>query len=132
MFLSRPLLSRRKEKEGLSVVGVLSVVTSFTIGGAPRERERESEREHQRDPSKEREREFCVQFSLIGKESAERENSPLFWSKNSAGKTGKRGKIREGKFKFEHTSYRVCCKSSNGYRRNSATEESLESIFVET
>ena len=123
-------LDEKKKKVSLLLVFFLS--SPRLRSEEPRERERESEREHQRDPSKEREREFCVQFSLIGKESAERENSPLFWSKNSAGKTGKRGKIREGKFKFEHTSYRVCCKSSNGYRRNSATEESLESIFVET
>ena len=87
-------------------------------------------REHKRDPSKEREREFCVQFSLIGKALAEREFASLLVQKQYR-KLEKERKS-EGKFKFEHTSYCVCCASSNGYRCNSATEESLESIFVET
>ena len=98
------------------------------IGGA-----RESTRESTRDPSREREREreFCVQFSLIGKALAEREFASLLVQKQP-GNWKKKGKS-EGKFKFEHTSkYRVCRASSNGYRRDSATEEeSLESIFVE-
>jgi hypothetical protein len=62
----------------------------------------------------------------------EREFASLLVQKQP-GNWKKKGKS-EGKFKFEHTSkYRVCRASSNGYRRNSATEEeSLESIFVET
>jgi hypothetical protein len=101
------------------------------IGGA-RERTRESTRDPSRESKREREREFCVQFSLIGKALAEREFASLLVQKQP-GNWKKKGKS-EGKFKFEHTSkYRVCRASSNGYRRNSATEEeSLESIFVET
>lgn len=108
---------------------VLSVVVY--VGDHHTERYDQSER---RDPEREskREREFCVQFSLIGKALAEREFASLLVQKQP-GNWKKKGKS-EGKFKFEHTSkYRVCRASSNGYRRNSATEEeSLESIFVET
>ena len=106
---------------------VLSVVVY--VGDHHTERYDQSER---RDPEREskREREFCVQFSLIGKALAEREFASLLVQKQYR-KLEKERKS-EGKFKFEHTSYCVCCASSNGYRCNSATEESLESIFVET
>lgn len=106
----------------------LSSCTSETTGGVRSERERGEEILKERV----KEREFCVQFSLIGKALAEREFASLLVQKQP-GNWKKKGKS-EGKFKFEHTSkYRVCRASSNGYRRNSATEEeSLESIFVET
>ena len=95
--LSRPLLSRRKEKK-VSLLLVFFLSSPRLRSEEPlRERERERVRESTREILRKREREnLCSIFSLIGKESAERENSPLFWSKNSAGKTGKRGKIREG------------------------------------
>ena len=56
----------------------------------------------------------------------------LSFGPKTALETRKREKKIKGKFKFEHTSYFVCCASSNGYRFNSATTESLGSIFVET
>lgn len=74
---------------------VLSVVVY--VGDHHTERYDQSER---RDPEREskREREFCVQFSLIGKETLA--VSPLCCAPGLE----KEGKIKR-KFKFEHTSY---------------------------
>ena len=99
---SRPL--RRRKEEGLLSLRVVGVPDQ---NGCDQRSEREHEREHERSFERERERErereskrererenFVFNF-LWSERHWQRENSPLFWSKNSL-ETGKRRENQRG------------------------------------